>query len=207
MMSPKEYIFYILLRSCWLKSLVTINPPESTLHCGLRLTETGVAAQGRRALFFLRRKRRQGLCLSTCTSLIPLLSTCLSWILSTLPCPAPHLSPVFESRTGVHPSPTSIMRPMRSLRENMPEHSPCFFFEHSPVKGNSALNVHRLQCKRRRASVNPGYIQRWQLKHSGVFTFILWQNYLSDLIAWEFTWKLIAWNAIVCICGNQWENM
>ena len=30
----------------------------------------------------------------------------------------------------------------------MPEHSPCFFFECSPVKGSSALNAHRLQCKR-----------------------------------------------------------
>ena len=46
----------------------SINSQRLARHCGLCLTETGRAAQGRRAsLFFLRRKRRQGLCLSTCT--------------------------------------------------------------------------------------------------------------------------------------------
>ena len=61
--NSNDILFQLPVQGC-LNTLVTINPPESTAAFVRSLTETAAAAQGRRALFFLRRKRRlQGLCL------------------------------------------------------------------------------------------------------------------------------------------------
>ena len=60
----------------------------------------------------------------------------------------------------------------------MPEHSPRFFFEHVPAKGNSAaLNVHCLRCKR------PTGVSRGAYEGNNQVFFTCQQEYVSDLLA------------------------
>ena len=116
-----------------LNTLVTINPPESTLHCGLRSQSHGDSSRSSRAPRAVFPPEETAAAGTLPPRALLLSHHCGHHVLLMIDSPvlvAPahlvptwcppgahlmpptHLSP--ESRTAVHPSPTYIMRPMRS---------------------------------------------------------------------------------------------
>ena len=136
--NSNDILFQLPVQGC-LNTLVTINPPESTLHCGLRSQSHGdssrssrapravfppeeTAAAGTlppRALLLSHHCGHHVLLMIDSPVLVAPAHLVPTWcppgahLMPTWCGSAPtHLSP--ESRTAVHPSPTYIMRPMRS---------------------------------------------------------------------------------------------